>query len=50
MHVCRNIGVGIITDNIPLWSLCNHAIITPPPPKKKKKKAILMIQAYRPEP
>ena len=33
-----NMGVGIVTNRIPLWPLCNHTIRTPPNP-------ILMMKA-----
>ena len=28
----RNVGVGIITNNIPLWSLYNYTIVAPKNP------------------
>ena len=37
-HYSANIGVGIISDNLPSCPLCNYAINTPPLPPKKKQK------------
>ena len=39
-----NIEVGMLTDNIPSWSLCRYTIR--PPKKKQKKNVYIYIYTF----